>query len=72
MASPQYEPQQGDTMAIFVVGEGYDELKAVFDKLSQGASEDRFQALHELPFGVYGQFCDKFGVHWIFKGDKIE
>lgn len=72
MASPQYEPQQGDTTAIFVIGEGYDELKEVFNKLSEGASKDRFQDLHELPFGMYGQFTDKFGVHWIFKGDKRE
>jgi PhnB protein len=70
MASPQYEPHPGDTMAIFVVGGAYDELKAVFDKLSEGAEKEKFQDLHELPFGMYGQFTDKFGVHWIFKGDK--
>ncbi len=71
MASPQYEPIFGTTCAIFVIGQGYDELKAVFDKLAVGASEDRFQDLHDLPFGAYGQFYDRFGVHWIFKGDKI-
>ena len=70
MASPQYEPRFGDTVAIFMVGQEYDELKSVFDKLAQGAREDRFQDLHDLPFGTYGQFFDKFGVHWIFKGDK--
>ena len=69
MASPEYEPKQGDTFAIFVLGEGYDELKAVFDKLSEGAKKDRFQELHQLPIGTYGQFFDRFGVHWIFKGD---
>lgn len=72
MASPQYEPVQGDTTAIFIIGEGYDELKAVFDKLAEGAEKDRFQELHDLPFGTYGQFTDKFGVHWIFKGDKAK
>ena len=72
MASPQYEPHPGDTMAIFVVGQGHDELKTVFDKLSEGAEKEKFQELHELPFGMYGQFTDKFGVHWIFKGDKKE
>lgn len=72
MASPQYEPQQGDTFSIFVIGTVYDELKAVFDKLSEGAEKDRFQELHDLPFGTYGQFTDKFGTHWIFKGDKKE
>ena len=37
----------------------YDELKAVFDKLAEGAKEDRFQNLHDLPFGTYGQFYDE-------------
>lgn len=70
MASPQYEPKQGDTFSIFVVGTKFDELKAAFDKLSEGAEKDRFQELHEMPFGMYGQFTDKFGTRWIFKGDK--
>jgi len=72
MASPEYEPKQGDTYAIFVIGEGYDELKAVFDKLAEGAKKDRFQELHDMPFGTYGQFYDRYGVHWIFKGEKKE
>ncbi len=70
MASPAYEPKQGDTYAIFVIGGTYDELKAVFDPLSDGAQQDRFQELHDMPFGTYGQFYDRYGVHWIFKGDK--
>ncbi len=70
MASPAYEPKQGDTTAIFVIGGAYDELKAVFDRLAEGAEKDRFQELHDLPFGTYGQFTDRFGVPWIFKGDK--
>lgn len=72
MASPQYEPKQGNTYAIFVIGGNYDELKTVFDKLKEGANKDRFQELHEMPFGTYGQFYDKYGVQWIFKGDKRE
>jgi PhnB protein len=40
--------------------------------LKSGAVEDRFQELHNMPFGTYGQFYDKFGVQWIFKGDKKE
>jgi PhnB protein len=74
MASPAYNPKQGNTFAIFIIGQGYDELKAVFDKLSEGIDKEeeksRFQELHNLPFGTYGQFTDKYGVHWIFKGDK--
>ncbi len=72
MASPQYEPKQGDTYAVFIIGGSYDELKVVFDKLAAGAKKDRFQELHDMPFGTYGQFFDRFGVHWIFKGDLKE
>ncbi len=45
-------------------------LKAVFDKLAEGAEKERFQELHDMPFGTYGQFYDKYGVQWIFKGEK--
>lgn len=72
MAAPEYIPQYGDIFAIFVLGEGYDELKIVFDKLSRGHKDDRFQDLHQLPIGTYGQFFDKFGYHWIFKGDTAQ
>lgn len=69
MAAPERLPKQGNTFSIFVLGTGYDELKAVFDKLSEGAAQESFQDLHDMPFGIYGQFTDKFGVPWIFKGD---
>ncbi len=72
MASPTFEPLQGNTSAIFVVGDGDDELKAVFDKLAEGADKTpiRFQELHKLPIGAYGQFHDKYGVPWIFLAPK--
>jgi PhnB protein len=70
MASPTFDPIQGNTFAIFVIGGPYEELKTVFDKLAQGAEKERFQELHDLPFGMYGQFYDRYGVQWIFKGDK--
>ena len=70
MASPEFDAVQGNTFAIFVQGESYDELKPVFDKLRDGEHNTRLQELHEMPFGWYGQFYDKFGVQWIFRGDK--
>lgn len=72
MASPTLEPKPGNTFSIYVVGEAYDELKTVFDKLADGADQDNrtFIELHNVPFGSYGQFTDKYGVSWIFKGDK--
>ncbi|MFI5240616.1 MAG: VOC family protein [Candidatus Saccharimonadia bacterium] len=70
MASPDFEPVQGNTSAIFVLGASFADLKPVFDKLKDGENNTRLQELHEMPFGIYGQFYDKFGVQWIFKGDK--
>ncbi len=72
MASPDFNPVQGNTYAIFIVGEAYDELKAVFDRLKDGTNNSRLQELHDLPFGTYGQFYDKYGVQWIFKGDHMK
>jgi PhnB protein len=72
MASPSFDPIQGNTYAIFVIGGEYEELKTVFDKLAEGAEKERFQELHDMPFGIYGQFYDKYGVQWIFKGDRRE
>lgn len=72
MASPEFEPVQGNRYAIFVIGGSYDELKTVFDKLKDGDNNERLQELHDMPFGLYGQFYDKYGYQWIFKGDKRE
>jgi PhnB protein len=69
MASPDFDPVQGNTYAIFITGETYQELKEVFDKLKGGGGTKRLQELHEMPFGIYGQMYDKYGVQWIFKGD---
>ena len=68
MASPALEPILGNMFSIFVIGETYAELKNVFDKLAEGAKKEWFQDLHEMPFGIYGQFFDRYGVQWIFKG----
>jgi PhnB protein len=70
MASPEFEPIQGNTFAIFVVGNSYDDLKTVFNKLKDGDNNKRLQELHDMPFGTYGQFYDKYGIQWIFRGDK--
>ncbi len=73
MASPQYNPIRGNMFSIFITGKNYDEMKAVFDKLSEGADKSdkmRFQELHDLPFGIYGQFHDKYDIPWIFVVEK--
>jgi PhnB protein len=67
MASPAFNPTLGNMSAIFVIGTAPDELRHVFDQLAAGADRERFQDLHPMPFGLYGQFYDRFGVQWIFK-----
>ena len=70
MASPSFEPLLGNMSALFVTGDSAAELRPVFDKLARGAEKERFQDLHEMPFGTYGQFYDRYGVQWIFRGGK--
>lgn len=70
MASPEVNPILGNMFAIFVTGKIYDEMKVVFDTLADGADKKRFQELHDMPFGIYGQFYDKYGIQWIFVVEK--
>lgn len=69
MASPAFEPKLGNMSALFVTGTDAGELKAVFDRLAVGAERERFQDLHPMPFGIYGQFYDRYGMQWIFRGE---
>lgn len=70
MASPDRDPQYGNIFALFVQSDDTNEIRTVFDKLRSDAQKDGFQELHEMPFGMYGQFYDKFGYQWIFRGGK--
>jgi PhnB protein len=70
MASPTLEPKQGNTFAIFVTGGTFAELKAVFERLAEEANKEWFQELHDMPFGAYGQFFDRYGIQWIFQGEN--
>ncbi|HSX28434.1 MAG TPA: VOC family protein [Candidatus Saccharimonadales bacterium] len=70
MASPDFDPIAGNTFAIFVTGDTPEELQTIFDKLKDGDNNTRLQELHEMPFGLYGQFYDRYGIQWIFRGEK--
>jgi len=65
-------PSQGNTVALFICGGKYNELRAVFDKLAVGASKELLDDIRDMPFGSYGHLADKYGVHWFFQGDKSE
>jgi PhnB protein len=72
MAAPAFEPTLGNMSALFVIGTDAGELKAVFDKPAVGADKEHLQELRPMPFGTYGQFYDKYGMQWIFRGDAGE
>ena len=67
---PVQQPLQGNTVAIFISGGKFSELKTIFDKLAVGSNPDLLDNLRDMPFGSYGHLADKFGVHWFFQGEK--
>ncbi|HKW62954.1 MAG TPA: VOC family protein [Candidatus Acidoferrum sp.] len=67
---PTRTPQQGNTVAMYINGGKYKELRAIFDGLSAGADKALLDDLRDLPFGTYGHLADKYGVHWFFQGEK--
>jgi PhnB protein len=58
----------GNTVCLYLSGGKLPELKALFEKLSQGAEVT--DPLQEQFFGFYGALNDKFGVRWMFQADK--
>ncbi len=69
---PKRIPKQGNTVAMYVNGGKYEELKVIFDRLAAGADTELLDDLRDMPFGSYGHLADKFGVHWFFRGEKKE
>jgi PhnB protein len=61
-------PVRGNTVCLFLSGGTFEELKTIFDKLSQGAEVTN--PLKEVFFGVYGALNDRFGVRWMFQTNK--
>ena len=67
---PTRTPKQGNTVAMYVNGGDYQELRIIFDKLAIGADPSLLDDLRDMPFGTYGHLADKYGVHWFFQGGK--
>jgi PhnB protein len=67
---PTRKPKQGNTVCLHIVCETAEELKGYFDKLSEGTDQTVLDPLKEQFFGTYGALTDKYGVRWMFKGDK--
>jgi PhnB protein len=67
---PTRRPKPGNTVAIYLNGATYGQLREIFDKLSVGADPELLDDLRDLPFGTYGHLADKYGVHWFFQGES--
>jgi PhnB protein len=62
---PNRTPKRGNTVCMYLSGGTFQELKSLFDKLSDGAEVT--DPLKEVFFGTYGALNDKFGVRWMFQ-----
>jgi PhnB protein len=65
---PAQTPIRGNTVCLYLSGGTLEELKTLFEKLSDGAEVT--DPLKEQFFGTYGALNDKFGVRWMFQTDK--
>lgn len=65
---PGQTPVRGNTVCLFLSGGTLQELKALFERLSQGAEVT--DPLTEMFFGTYGALNDQFGVRWMFQTDQ--
>ena len=59
---PTRTPKQGNTVAMYINGGTYSQLRDVFGKLSAGADRELLDDLRDMPFGTYGHLADKYGV----------
>ena len=67
---PTRTPKPGNTVAMYVTGGPFQELRAIFDSLARGADKALLDDLREMPFGTYGHLADQYGVHWFFRGER--
>jgi PhnB protein len=67
---PTRRPKTGNTVAAYLNGGTYGQLRELFDQLAVGADPETLDDLQDLPFGTYGHLADKYGVHWFFRGDS--
>jgi PhnB protein len=67
---PTRAPKLGNMAAMYISGETLDELRTIFDRLSEGADKEFLVELRDMPFWVYGRLTDRYGVEWFFRGMK--
>lgn len=65
---PDEAPIRGNTVCLYLSGGTFEDLSALFERLSHGANVT--DPLKKQFFGIYGALNDKFGVRWMFVTDK--
>ena len=65
---PDQKQIQGNTVCFYLSGGTFEELKTIFNKLSEGANIT--DPVKQEFFGTYGALNDKFGIRWMFQTDK--
>ena len=65
---PDETPVRGNTVCLYLSGGTFEELKAIFERLSEGAQVT--DPLRQMFFGTYGALNDKFGVRWMFQSNE--
>ena len=65
---PNRTPVRGNTVCLYLSGGTHAELKALFERLSEGAEVT--DPLNDRFFGTYGALNDKFGVRWMFQSNE--
>jgi PhnB protein len=60
-------PVRGNMLCLYLSGGKYEEMKGLFEKLSEGGTVT--DPLQKKPFGYYGALNDRFGVRWMFHAD---
>ena len=61
---PDQTPIRGNTACLYLSGGTFQELKSLFEKLSEGSENS--DPLNQQFFGAYGALNDQFGVRWMF------
>jgi len=65
---PDRTPVRGNTVCLYLSGGTFQQLKALFERLSESAEVT--DPLKEQFFGTYGALNDKFGVRWMFQTNQ--
>jgi PhnB protein len=65
---PAQTPIRGNTVCFYLSGGTLEELKTLFERLSEAAEVT--DPVKEQFFGTYGALNDKFGVRWMFQSNE--